>query len=103
VIGFSRPDRWRSVVCWSSLRTPHSSTTLIGSPPPSKAVSPRLAHHLPLGVAGELEDAVAAGEDAGVAVAGDHAGPGRREVVLERLEQVAEAALGAAHGLMRQP
>src|SRR5207302_9149962 len=46
--------------------------------------------------AGQLEDTAAGREDATVGVADDHAGAGRRVVVVHQLEQEAEAAAVAA-------
>ena len=50
--------------------------------------------------AGQLEHALADGEDAHVAVAGEHARVGSGIVVVEQLEEEAEAAAGAAGGLV---
>src|SRR5207247_2860749 len=61
------------------------------------------AHQLLLTKAGELEHVTAAGEHARVPVADDEPGPGRRVVVLEQLEEEAEAAALARDGLVGQP
>ena len=66
----------------------------------------RLAQVLPdqlaLLVAGQLEDAAPDGEDAGVAVAREHAGARPGIEVVEQLEHEAEAAARATDGLMGQ-
>ena len=53
-------------------------------------------------VPGQLEHAAPGGEHARVAVADDEPGLGRRVVVLEQLEEEAEPALAALHGLRRE-
>ena len=61
------------------------------------------AHQHALGVAGQLEDAAAGREDARILVTGEQACAGRREPVLEQLEEEAEAAAVTADGLAREP
>jgi hypothetical protein len=59
------------------------------------------AHHVVLGVAGQLEDAAAEREDPALGVADDEAGRRRRVVVVHQLEEEPEAAAAARHGLSR--
>src|SRR3954467_8578429 len=62
----------------------------------------RLSQQVALGVAGQLEDAVAGGEDPTSPVAGDHACSRRRKEVLQQLEHEPKAAALAAHRLVAQ-
>src|SRR6185503_15224929 len=55
-----------------------------------------------LAIAGQLENALADGDDAPLLVADDEPRSRGRVVVVEELEEEAEAAVGAAHGLVRQ-
>ena len=59
-----------------------------------------LADQLAFLEAGQLEHALADGDDARLAVAGEHARVGAGIEVVEQLEHEAEAAAGAAHGLV---
>ena len=60
------------------------------------------AHQVGLGEAGQLEDAAADREHAAVAVGDDEARVGRRVVVVEQLEEEAEAAVPARRRLVRE-
>src|SRR5450432_1735494 len=59
-------------------------------------------HEDALGIAGQLEDATAGRQDAGVLVACEQPRSGRREPVLEDLEEEAEPAAVAADRLVRE-
>ena len=100
------PARCLSSSVWSSLRTPHSSTVDDGIVAVGAVQRERLAQvlaeQLALLEAGQLEDALADGQDARVAIAGQHARVRAGVEVVEQLEDEAEAAARAADGLMRE-